>query len=196
MFFGKENPDLETFADLLIKGTVGLYQERGEVEFSGPPQKTKRQIVDAGGSGKRMRADGMEKFDNEPTYVSVVNYYVSAKDLEKDKAVGALVVYVQQAYIARMMRLLKYPPIDDEDEQAMMDSCGTLCNIIAGRFKSEVSQAGYIELEMSHFKNYRNSAFAGVGFCPTEYHLYEVSFLIERAKRLVLEMSMGVVPRR
>jgi len=66
--------------------------------------------------------------------------------------------------IEKLMKLLQYPPVDDESEDAMKDSCGTLCNIIAGRFKSEIVSAGYIELEMSHFRNFRNSSFEGISF--------------------------------
>ena len=192
MFLGKQNPELEKFADILIKSTVGLFAERGEIEFS-KKEKTKRKIIEYNG---RMRADGMERFKNEPTYVSVVNYFANATDMARQKALGAVVVYVQQEYLVPLMKLLKYPPIDDESESALLDSCGTLANIIAGRYKSDIVSAGYIELEMSHFSNYRNTSFDGVAFCFNEFSLYEISFEIEHRKRIVLDMSMGVVPRR
>lgn len=192
MFFSKQNPDLEKFADLLAAGTVALFAER-EVHFTKPPVKTKRKIFDYEG---KMRADGMEKFDNEPTYVSAVNYYESAAHMEKKKAIGALIVYVAQDYIVSLMKLLKYPPVDDENEMAMLDSCGTLGNIIAGRFKSEISAAGCIELEMSHFITYRNAAVVGVDFYRSEFFLYQLDFEIDGKKRLVLEMSLGIVPKR
>ena len=193
MFFVHENRNLERFAGLLETGVTNLFFERGELNFSAPIAKEKKKIIDSDG---RMRADGMEKFSNEPTYVSAVNYYANGKDLERDKALGTLVVYVEQEYLPQLMKLLKYPPIDDESEDAMLDSCGTLANIIAGRFKSEVSQAGFIELEMSHFMNYRNHSFNGVNFPSTEYHLYELTCLLDGKKRLVMEMTMGTVPNR
>jgi len=142
-----------------------------------------------------MRADGMEKF-NDPTFVSTVNYYASVKDMEKHSAVGALVVYVEQSYIVTLLKILKYPPVDDEDENAMKDSCGTLCNIFAGHFKSKISSMGFIELEMSPFFNYRNTASAGVEFCFKEYDKYEASFYFDNKKRLVVEMTMGAIPVR
>ena len=193
MIFGKQNKELDKFAELLEGGVIALFKERGELEFSSPPKKTSRSIIEFDG---RMRADGMEKFDNEPTYVSAVNFYASEKDLGKKKTLGALIVYIQQDYIVKLLRLLQYPPVDDESEEAMLDSCGTLCNIIAGRFKSEISSAGYIEIEMSHFKNYRNNAFNGVDFCYNEYTVDEVQFFIDGKKRLVIEMSMGAVPKK
>ncbi len=191
-FLGKKNKELDKFADLLEQGTVALFKERGDLRFSSDPVKSKRRIIEFEG---KMRADGMEKFDNEPTYVSAVNFYASERDMEKKKTLGALVVYVEQSYIAKMMKLLKYPPIDDESDAAMQDSCGTLCNIISGRFKSEISSAGYIELEMSHFMNYRNSAFAGVDFCFNEFDMCEISFNLDNVKRLVIDMTMGAVPK-
>jgi len=193
MFFGKQNQDLEKFADLLIKGVVALFKERGELIFTKDPVKERKSIIEFEG---KMRADGMEKFNNEPTYVSAVNYYASEADMQKEKVLGALVIYVEQAYLPKLMKLLQYPPVDDESEEAMLDSCGTLSNIVAGRFKSEISSAGYIELEMSHFRTYRNSAFAGVVFCRNEYDMYTIDFEIAEKKRLVLEVSMGIVPTR
>jgi hypothetical protein len=192
MLFNKQNPDLEKLADLLASGTVALFAER-EVQFSKPPTKTKEKIFDYEG---KMRADGMEKFNNEPTYVSAVNYYATPADMGKKKALGALIVYVAQDYIATLMKHLKYPPVDDENENAMLDSCGTLGNIIAGHFKSEIASAGHIELEMSHFVTYRNAAVVGIDFCRNEFSMYRLEFEIDGKKRLVLEMTLGPVPKR
>ena len=184
---------MDKFADLLENGVIALFKERGDLIFTSPPKKEQKSIIEFDG---KMRADGMEKFDNEPTYVSAVNYYANEKDMEKGKALGALIIYIENAYIVKLMKLLQYPPIDDESEEAMLDSCGTLGNIIAGRFKSEVSQAGYIELEMSHFRTYRNNAFAGVAFCYNEYNMYEISFEIAEKKRMVIAITMGLVPKK
>ena len=190
---GKQNPELEKFADLLEKGTTALFLERNpEIKFK-TPVKSVKPVIEYNG---KLRVDGMEKFNNEPTYVSAINYYASKVDMEKKKTLGAIMVYVQQDYMVKMMKLLQYPPVDDENETALEDSCGTLCNIIAGRFKSEISKAGYIELEMSHFVAARNNLVAGVSFCFSEFTKYEILFDIEGAKRLVLETSLGVVPRR
>ena len=189
----KQNAELEKFADLLIVGTEALFFERGEITFTKPAEKARRKIVEYNG---RMRADGMEKFDNEATYVSAVNFYANEKDMAKGKCLGALIVYIEQTYLPMLMKKLKYPAVDDESEDAMLDSAGTLCNIISGRFKSEISSAGYIELEMSHFMNYRNSAYDGVGFCFAEYDMFEVAYFIDDKKRMVMEMTIGVVPKR
>ena len=193
MLFHKQNSELDKFADFLEKGVVGLFTERGEIKFSNPPKKERRRIVEYDG---RMRADGMEKFDNEPTYLSAVNFYANEADRKKGKTLGALIIYVGQAYITRLMKILQYPSIDDESDDALRDSCGTLCNIIAGRFKSELATAGHIELEMSHFMNFRNNSFRGIDFCYNEYDMYALEFYLEDKKRLVVEMTMGAIPKR
>ncbi len=190
---GAKNPDLEKFANLLIQGMEGLFMERGEIKFTKPPEKIRGTIVEYQG---KMQADGMEKFNNEPAYVSAVNYYLTAADMAKKKAVGALIVYIEQNYMARLMKNLKYPPVDDESENALLDSCGTLCNILAGRFKSEIASAGYIELEMSPFLTYRNSAVPGVAFCANEFDLYTINFIIDNVKHMVIDMTMGMIPAR
>lgn len=184
--------ELEQQTKILNETIKKLFKERGEIEFAKEPVLVKRTIIEYHG---RMRADGMEKF-NHPTYVAFVNYYVDAKSMEKHNALGALVVYVEQGYIVPLMKKLKYPPIDDEDENAMKDGCGALCNIIAGAYKSAMVTGGYAELEMSHFSTYRNTAANGVEFCFKEWDKYEISYYLDGEKRLVVELTMGAVPQR
>jgi len=193
MIFGKkENQELEKFAEMLARGTADLFAQRGEIKLSKKPVVERKKITDYEG---RMRVDGMEKFDNEPTYISAVSFYENSNEMEKGNALGVVVTYVKQDYLAKFMKKLKYPPVDDESDEELRDSCGTLCNIIAGHFKTEVSSAGYIELEMSAFVNFRNNSFSGVSFCKSEYSMYEIEFYIEDEKRIVLEISIGTVPK-
>lgn len=190
---GKQNPELEQFAILLEKSVSSLFSERNAEIKLKSPVKARKKIIEYDG---KMRADGMEKFNNEPSYVSAINYFANKADMEKKKTLGTIIVYVEQSFMAKMMKLLQYPPVDDENEDALQDSCGTLCNIIAGRYKSEISKAGYIELEMSHFITARNTVVPGVNFCFSEFDRYEVAFDMDGAKRLVADITMGVVPKR
>src|SRR3989338_1208657 len=109
----KQNTELEKFADLLEKGTTALLNERNpEIKFKSPV-KSLQSVIEYDG---KMRVDGMAKFNNEPTYVSSVNYYLNKTEMGKKKTLGAVIVYVQQNYLPKLMRLLQYPPIDDESE--------------------------------------------------------------------------------
>ncbi|MFP4472592.1 MAG: hypothetical protein ACLFPX_01805 [Candidatus Omnitrophota bacterium] len=192
MFFAKKNKELDQFAELLKKGIIALFHERGKIKFSDLDVK-QHQIIEADG---KMRANGIEKFPNTVTFVSAVNFYVSPEALEKKKTLGALIMYVPKDYLPMLMKKFQYPPVDDENEDAMLDSIGTLCNITAGRFKSEIKSAGYADLEMSHFINYKNNAVVGIPFCPAEYDYYQLIGSIEGEPRVILDMSMGVVPKR
>ena len=176
----------------MANSITALFLERGEISFSQKPKLERKQIIEYDG---KIRANGIERFNGEVTYVSAVNFYASAADLQKKKTLGALIVYVEKSYLAKLMKLLQYPPIDDEIEQALLDSIGTLCNIAAGRFKSEIQSAGYADLEMSHFINYRNNAIVGIDFCRSEYDYYEMDCYIDGIKRVCFDMTIGVVPK-
>jgi len=193
MLFGAQNKDLSHHTELLRKGVIALFKERGDVEFSSPPELVHKQIIEFDG---KIRADGIDKFNNEITYVSAVNFYANQAEMEKKKTLGALITYVEKAYLVKLMKMLQYPPVDEDNEQALLDSIGTLCNIVSGRFKSEIKSAGYTDLEMSHFINYRNSAVVGIDFCPKEYYYYEMTCEIDGVRRLIIDMTMGVVPKR
>ena len=182
---------LKQIAGILAEAVKAIFAEKSEIKFSKEPVLERKNIIEYQG---KMRADGLEKFEGVATYVSAVNFYLTAQDMGKHKAIGALIIYVAQSYIPNVMKTLKYPPIDDEDEKAMRDSCGTLCNIIAGRFKSGLVASGYRELEMSAFSTYRNSSF-NVEFCYKEYDKYEICYYIQDNKRLVTEVTMGALPR-
>lgn len=193
MFFGGAvNKDLEKFGQILTKSVEAMFIERNSIHFSKDPELQKKLIIEYGGL---MRADGMEKY-NEPTFISYINYYLNAKDMEKNKAIGAIVVYIEQSYVTGLLKLLRYPLADDEDLDALADCCGTLCNIIAGAFKTEISKEGYLELEMSHFTSYRNRAVVGVPFHFNEREKMELSFFLQNKKRLMIDMTMGIVPKR
>lgn len=191
--FGKENKELGQFAEILQRSIVALFKERGDITFSEKPRLEKKQIIEYEG---KIRANGIERFDGEVTYVSAVNFFANAADLKKKKTLGALIVYVQGEFLPKLIKMLQYPPIDDENEQAMLDSIGTLCNIASGRFKSEIKDSGYVDLEMSHFINYRNNAVVGIDFCRSEYYFYEVDCFIDGKRQICFDMTMGPVPKR
>lgn len=145
---------------------------------------------------RKMRVSSLDKFDSA-TYVSVINYFKNLDDMEKHKAVGTLVVYVEEEFIGDLLRKLDYPisEDDEDDEKLLLDGVGTMCNLIAGNFKSGLTQLGYQELEMSHFISFRNEILNGVDYCLEQDKKYEISFEIKGKKRIVTELNLGSVPK-
>lgn len=143
---------------------------------------------------KKMRVVGLEKF-NEKTFISTVNFYRNQKDEEANKAVGTLVVYIPESYVSTLIRQLGYPDVDEDDKDLIEDAVGTFCNLIAGSFKTGLTQLDYKELVMSHFSSYENEVIDGVEFDETQRHLYEISFEINGVKSIVVDLTMGPIYR-
>ena len=141
----------------------------------------------------RLRVSSIEKFE-EKTYISTINFYKNSEDLEKHDAAGALIIYVSESYLVKLIKELNYPEVDEDDSEAMVDAIGTFCNLIAGNFKAGLTQLGYVELVMSHFSGYENDILAGVEFSPDQMQMYEVQFEIDGEKRIVAELSMSSIP--
>ncbi len=177
---------------ILLAGAVRKVFEKQGLKLTAKPILEKKPIIEF---MRRMRIFGMEKFPT-PTYIASVNFYLNKKEMEHHQTFGVICLYVEQEYMARLIKLLQYPEIDEDDEEQLKDACGALCNLISGQFRSDLSLMGYCEMEMSHFSSYRNSALMGVPFYFKLLEKYEISFFIRNEKRVVMEVSMGPVPRQ
>jgi len=184
---------LFTLALSLSAAVKKMFFEKSERKFSAEPLLEKKLIIHF---LDRMRIDGLEKFNN-PAVFSVIHLYASSKDLEKRiNPLGVLIVYVEKTYLPELLRHLKYPYVEYDDDDEVKDGCGAICNLIAGSWKREISNLGYIDLEISYFESYINTNINGIEFPKDQTHKYEISFDIDEKKRIVLEMVMGMVPRR
>ena len=176
---------------IILGGSVKKIFEKRGVKLSTKPMLEKKPIIEF---MRRMRVFGMEKFPN-PTYISTINFYLSKKDLEKQTTIGVVALYIEQEFMDKLIKMLQYPQIDEDDEEQVKDACGAICNLICGQFKADLSLMGYWNLEMSFFSSYRNSALMGIPFYFRVLEKYELSFYIKGEKRLVMEISMGPIPR-
>ena len=195
MLFSKPEGDdqqLEILAGALKNGIIHMLKERADALLPVRATMEKKQIIEF---MKKMRVDSIDKFPSA-TFVSTVNYYANEHDMAKKKTLGALVIYVEEEYVPELLRLLKYPVVNYESEDALKDACGTLANILAGRFKNEMLTLGLSDLEMTHFTNYRNNALVGVDFYPKQLNKYEINIYIRDNKRLVVELTMGPVVKK
>lgn len=191
-YFNKPN-EPEAFrvqAFLLAEVVKRILKKRAEVDLSSKPVLRTKPITEF---MRRMRVNSFDKFEGT-TYISTVNFYFNENDMENHKALGAIVLYVPEDYIVKLLQKLNYPITDEEDQDALEDGCGTFCNLIAGNFKSGLLQLGYAELEMSHFSSFRNEILNGVEYhYPYEKEKYEISFEIGGQKSIVAELTLGPV---
>lgn len=168
-----------------------ILKKRGDIDLSSKPIYTLKPITEF---TKRMRVCSIEKF-NETTYIATVNFFSSQEDLNNHKAIGAIVLYISEDYLPPLLKRLEYPIVNEDDEEALKDACGTLCNLIGGNFKSGLIQLNYQELVMSHFSTYRNEVLSGVLFDPSQKEKYELSFFIADKKRIMADLTMGKIEK-
>lgn len=167
-----------------------ILKNRADIELSASPVFIEKPIAEF---MNRLKVSSITKFD-ETTYISSINFYKDREALDRHEAIGALIVYVGASYLVELIKKLNYPEVDEDDPEAMLDAIGTFCNLIAGNFKSGLTQLGYIELVMSHFSGYENKVLLGVDFAPSESRMYEIEFEIRGEKRIVAEFSMAPIP--
>jgi len=190
--FSVEGESAFTLALALSAAVKKIFYEKSGTVFSNEPKLEKKLITQF---VHRMRVDAMEKF-NATTAFSVVQFAANDETLEKQAYLITLVVYLEQKFLPEFLRLLQYPYIDSDDETEVKDGCGTLCNLIAGQYKREITALGYKDLMMSPFENYINTAADGVGIPNGATEKFELSFEVEGSKRLVVEMmTLSMLPK-
>ena len=183
--------ELFTMVLALSAAVKKLFFEKSENKFSSEPAISKKMIIQF---INRMRIEAMEKF-NATTFLSTVHFYKNAPAQEKNDPVGLIIVYIERTFVPEMLRLLKYPYIDYDDDDEVLDGMGAIANLIAGYFKKELAHLGYNDLLMSPFKSAINSVLDGVEYCKDQTQKYEISFDIDDKKRMVVELVMSPLPK-
>ncbi len=191
LYFDGSNQELFSLSSILVSSVKKMLIQKGDIHLSKDPDVCEKEIVQF---AHRMRIDGLEKF-NGRTLIAVLNFYIDKEHMGHEKAIGALIVYIPEDFIARLMWLLDYGRIDEDDEEETLDACGTVTNLIAGYFVKELSGHGYSHLEMGHFTTFVNSPLNGVEFHSEEGFKHEMAVFIRDEKRMVLELTMGHLKR-
>ena len=185
--------DLKSLADVLAEVVDKVFKAATPpVLFSEKPVIQERDIIEYHG---KMRVSGMEIF-NGPTYISAVNFYPSAKDQQENKACGAVVMYLEEGNSEILLKALGQKNIDEDDNQAILNSCADGCKIISERFKTELTAKGYGDLFLSAPKNYHNYVPPGIDFSLDQYKKYELNFLIKGRKVLAVDLTMAPIKGR
>ena len=159
---------------------------------SEPAQTKEIELVEYEG---RMRALGTEKF-NAPAFISVVNYYLTPGDMERHKAKGALVLYLDFENAGKLLKGLGIAIPDDEDDMSMVNACGKLCDGWSSAFKKELVGLGYADLVMSSPCNYKNSVLEGVEYSADQKTKHECSFFYWKRKAIVVELTLAAIPQK
>jgi hypothetical protein len=183
--------DVFTMALALSAAVKKVFFEKSEHKFSSEPTIEIKPIIQF---AHRMRVDGMEKF-NTTTLLSVVHFYKNTSDMNKNNPVGLVIVYIERTYIPEMLRFFKYPYIDYDDNDEVLDGIGAIANLIGGLFKTELGRLGYVDIEMSPFESAINQVLDGTDYCKKQNQKYEISFEIDGEKRMVVEMVMDPLSR-
>ncbi len=183
--------DLHGLSRILCVALRKMLMDKGEIGLSREPLIRQKNIVAFQG---RLRVDALEKFNTRAVF-SAVKFYVDAAHLEADQPVGVLIIFAEVEEIGRLLWKMEYPRIDDDDEAAILDGCGTLANLVAGYFVKELGDRGYIHLQMSHFESHINTALNGIAFASGENKKAEMTFWINGEKRLVAELTMTPLPK-
>ncbi|MBF0571792.1 MAG: hypothetical protein HQL12_07940 [Candidatus Omnitrophica bacterium] len=142
-----------------------------------------------------MRAMDMNDF-NSSVYIAVVNYYLTQADMQRNKTKGALILYVDMENASKLYKALGFSIPDDEDDGSMLDGCGQLCNLIGEALKNELTNLGYVNLEMSGPQQYKNSVTGGVNFSLDQKKKCQFSFFYWKCKALVVEVTLADIPQK
>ena len=181
-----------TLALALSAAVKKIFYEKSKTTFSDEPQLEKKPVTVF---MQRMRIDAMEKF-NATTVFSAIHLAANEEALQKREYLLTLIVYLEKKYIPEFLRLLQYPYIDSDDDLEVKDGCGTLVNLFAGQFKKEMAKLGYKDMMMSHFDSYINTVADGIGIPRGTTEKFEISFDVDDAKRLVVEMmTLPMLPK-
>ena len=180
---------LHVQARLVSEVVKRILQHRGGIRVSRTPVVKKMPITSF---MDRMRISGLSKFD-ERTYIGIINFYQDEESRKEEYCSGALIVYVPENYIDRLLRALDYPLGEGDLDEMMEDACGTFCNLVAGAFKKGLRQLGYRDLCMSHFSTYVNDVLEGVSYDTEETEIYQIEFDINGEKSIVVDLTMGKI---
>jgi hypothetical protein len=184
--------ELYVQAVCLTEVILRTFEHKGKLDVTSRPAPKIRPVVSVNNC---MKVVSLGRFDGT-TYISVINFYLSASDVKSKKSVGALIIYIGEKYIVDLFAQMGYPGLDEDNEKELEDAVGTFCNIIAGKFKLALMQLGFMELEMTHFLSYQNEVKGGVAHDRHQTRKYEIVFEIENENALIAELTLGRVPKR
>ncbi|MCD4782174.1 MAG: chemotaxis protein CheX [Candidatus Omnitrophica bacterium] len=186
----KNKFDQQVIATTLMGCVQETFRTMCHIEFEEQPDFQEKEIIEY---NSRMRAFGLEKFEG-PCYVSIIYFYLNQKDFKAERANGALALFIEDSISQTLLHSLGHRSLNEDDKSIVMDTCGEFANVVAGQFKNELQNFGYVDVIISAPKTYINDVPEGINFNFDELKYYEMCFYLKKTKALVIDITMGPVP--
>jgi hypothetical protein len=179
------NPILTGFIEELITA-------KGGIAASKPFEIAARPIDEY---EDRMRINATDKFD-VAVYIAALNLYLNQADMQAGRARGAIVVYMDIEVADKIFKAAGLQVPYDEDDESMMELCGSLSQSIADTFKDRLADAGYAGLVVSPPSVYKNTISEGVDFSKDQKEKQEISFYFLKHKAMVIDWTLAPIPKK
>jgi len=101
----------------LTNAIVKILEYKG-IELGSRPIPKLRPIVE---SNRRMRVTSFNRLHGV-TYIAAINFYQDDPHTQKNKALGAVIIYIGEKYIVELFAAMGYPGLDETDENALKDA--------------------------------------------------------------------------
>ncbi|MBF0485662.1 MAG: chemotaxis protein CheX [Candidatus Omnitrophica bacterium] len=183
--------DKQVLNTTIIGVVSDTFEQMCRVKYGAEPVVTEKEIIE---SDSRMRVFPMEKF-NGPAYATAINYYLSQKDKDDGHVVGTLILFIKEDQAEKLLRAFNRSIKDSENEEVMLDICGEMCNIIAGKVKNGLTSRGYADLFLSAPIKKKNTVPEGLPFDYSLYTKQEIVFTFWGQKCIVVEACLGSIPQ-
>jgi len=166
---------------------------KGDLSASKPCEISSQPISEYEG---RMRVHATEKFD-VAVYIAAVSFYLNQADMqEAHRARGALVLYIDTEVADKIFKAAGLQVPYDEDDESMMATGGTLCQMIADALKDGLAAAGFASMLVSPPCVYKNNIPEGVAFSKEQKEKQELSFYFLRHKAVAIDWTLASIPKK
>lgn len=184
-------------AQLLVKTFLDVAQKAfdttgGKLLATDPATHKLQNIIEYQG---RMSVTGMDKF-NGPTHIAALSFYLNDQDKSKNRAKGAIALYLDAANTDKVLRAFGYSVNEDEEEEETLAACGKICTTIASKFKDALAQNGCQAIVLSDPVTGKNSIPEGIDFSTDQSQKNEFSFYFWKKKAMVVDVTLADIARR
>jgi hypothetical protein len=170
-----------------MEETKDTIQRMCRVAITEEPEINERDLLEY---KSRMRVFGLEKF-NGPSFIAAINFYKTQNALEKNDAMGAIVLHVEEEAAGKLIKGLKRKGLNEDDDDAVLDVIAEIGQKIAEQFNKKLASHGYKPLVLSDPIKAKNDIASGIPFSYKEYKYCEISFQLWKNKAIAMDVTMA-----